>query len=210
MGILQHSRCIRHAAAALLFNKGVLANWSGVGGGLALPGGRAASARQAPADGGLPIDASTMFLDCPAYMNKTGSVRCGLPAEVEGRYLMRSTEARWKARGSVPARPLVQRPGRVADPGGAPGRLGRARGHRPAQGRHRPAPSSLRSRAIPSGGQTRISFPQPDQRRGWRCWRTIAGRDAEAVAIMVGRVRPPRRHVGRCMPVASAVPDRAG
>jgi len=33
-----------------------------------------------------------MFLDCPAYMDKTGSVRCGLPAEVEGRYLMSSTD----------------------------------------------------------------------------------------------------------------------
>ncbi len=33
-----------------------------------------------------------MFTDCPAYMDKTGSVRCGLPAEVAGRYLMRSTD----------------------------------------------------------------------------------------------------------------------
>ena len=33
-----------------------------------------------------------MFLDCPAYMDKTGSVRCGLPAEVQGRYLMNSTD----------------------------------------------------------------------------------------------------------------------
>ena len=76
----------------LLFSKGALANWSGVGGCPALPGGRAASARQAPAEWGFPMDASTMFLDCPAYMNKTGSVRCGLPAEVEDRYLMRSTD----------------------------------------------------------------------------------------------------------------------
>jgi hypothetical protein len=33
-----------------------------------------------------------MFVDCPAYMDKTGSVRCGLPAEVQDRYLMRSTD----------------------------------------------------------------------------------------------------------------------
>jgi hypothetical protein len=38
------------------------------------------------------MDASVMFLDCPAYMDKTGSVRCGLPAEVQDRYLMRSTD----------------------------------------------------------------------------------------------------------------------
>ena len=38
------------------------------------------------------MDANVMFTDCPAYMDKTGSVRCGLPAVVEGRYLMRSTD----------------------------------------------------------------------------------------------------------------------
>jgi hypothetical protein len=38
------------------------------------------------------MDASVMFTDCPAYMDKAGSVRCGLPAEVESRYLMRSTD----------------------------------------------------------------------------------------------------------------------
>ena len=38
------------------------------------------------------MNVSVMFLDCPAYMDKTGAVRCGLPAEVESRYLMRSTD----------------------------------------------------------------------------------------------------------------------
>ncbi len=38
------------------------------------------------------MDASVMFVDCPAYLDSTGSVRCGLPAEVQGRYLMRSTD----------------------------------------------------------------------------------------------------------------------
>jgi hypothetical protein len=33
-----------------------------------------------------------MFVDCPAYMSGNGSVRCGLPAEVEGRYTMQSTD----------------------------------------------------------------------------------------------------------------------
>lgn len=33
-----------------------------------------------------------MFMDCPAYLDKAGSVRCGLPAEVEDAYLMRSTD----------------------------------------------------------------------------------------------------------------------
>ncbi len=38
------------------------------------------------------MGASVMFFDCPAFMDKSGSVRCGLPAEVEGRYLMSSTD----------------------------------------------------------------------------------------------------------------------
>jgi hypothetical protein len=33
-----------------------------------------------------------MFLDCPAYLDRHGTVRCGLPAEVEGRYTMTSTD----------------------------------------------------------------------------------------------------------------------
>jgi hypothetical protein len=32
-----------------------------------------------------------MFLDCPAYFDEEGSVRCGLPTEVEYRYTQGST-----------------------------------------------------------------------------------------------------------------------
>ena len=32
------------------------------------------------------------FLDCPAHMDKSGAVRCGLPAEVECRYTVRSSD----------------------------------------------------------------------------------------------------------------------
>ena len=38
------------------------------------------------------MDSSVMFLDCPAYMDSGGAVRCGLPAVVENRYTMRSTD----------------------------------------------------------------------------------------------------------------------
>lgn len=31
------------------------------------------------------------FLDCPAYLDREGAVRCGLPAEVRYRFIMRST-----------------------------------------------------------------------------------------------------------------------
>jgi hypothetical protein len=38
------------------------------------------------------MEASVMFLDCPAYADRTGAARCGLPAAVEYRYTMRSTD----------------------------------------------------------------------------------------------------------------------
>ena len=33
-----------------------------------------------------------MFLDCPAYLDHDGAVRCGLPAEVERRFTMCSSD----------------------------------------------------------------------------------------------------------------------
>ncbi len=33
-----------------------------------------------------------MFLDCPAYLDADGSARCGLPAAVQYRYTMTSTD----------------------------------------------------------------------------------------------------------------------
>lgn len=33
-----------------------------------------------------------MFLDCPAWLDRQGAVRCGLPAEVRCRFTMRSTD----------------------------------------------------------------------------------------------------------------------
>ncbi len=33
-----------------------------------------------------------MFVDCPAYLDKHGAARCGLPAEVECRYTVRSSD----------------------------------------------------------------------------------------------------------------------
>jgi hypothetical protein len=39
------------------------------------------------------MDTSTMmFLDCPEYLDPRGAVRCGLPAEVETRYVIGSTD----------------------------------------------------------------------------------------------------------------------
>ena len=38
------------------------------------------------------MDTSVTFLDCPAYLDQTGAARCGLPAAVEYRYTVRSTD----------------------------------------------------------------------------------------------------------------------
>ena len=37
------------------------------------------------------MDATT-FLDCPAYLNGDGTIRCGLPAVVEDRYTLVSAD----------------------------------------------------------------------------------------------------------------------
>lgn len=38
------------------------------------------------------MESQVTFLDCPAYLGNVGSVRCGLPAEVEYRYLQNSSD----------------------------------------------------------------------------------------------------------------------
>jgi hypothetical protein len=38
------------------------------------------------------MQANVMFLDCPEYLDRDGAVRCGLPAEVEDRYTVRSSD----------------------------------------------------------------------------------------------------------------------
>src|SRR5215468_308334 len=37
------------------------------------------------------METQLMFLDCPAYLDRDGGQRCGLPAEVRCRFIMRST-----------------------------------------------------------------------------------------------------------------------
>jgi hypothetical protein len=38
------------------------------------------------------MDADLKFADCPACLGRRGTARCGLPAEVEYRYSMTSTD----------------------------------------------------------------------------------------------------------------------
>ncbi len=38
------------------------------------------------------MDADSIFLDCPAYTDRNGTTRCGLPTAVEDRYTLGSTD----------------------------------------------------------------------------------------------------------------------
>jgi hypothetical protein len=38
------------------------------------------------------MDSRLMFLDCPAYLDRAGAQRCGLPVEVRCRFIMRSAD----------------------------------------------------------------------------------------------------------------------
>lgn len=50
-----------------------------------------------PADQGAHMQTDVIFLDCPAYMDKHGGTRCGLPAEVENRYTLHSSSGMLEA-----------------------------------------------------------------------------------------------------------------
>ena len=43
-------------------------------------------------NGGYVMEPIMTFLDCPEYMDSRGAVRCGLPAEVEYRYTVGSSD----------------------------------------------------------------------------------------------------------------------
>ena len=38
------------------------------------------------------MESELMFIDCPEYLNRSGTARCGLPAEVEDLYRLPSTD----------------------------------------------------------------------------------------------------------------------
>jgi hypothetical protein len=84
------------------------------------------------------VDSSVVFVDCPAYRDKYGTIRCGLPAEVEDRYTMTSTDGPLESarircprghffNGPIEAfywenQPAGELPARSASPGGATSR----------------------------------------------------------------------------------------
>ena len=73
------------------------------------------------------MDSGLMFLDCPAYLDRDGAERCGLPAEVKSRFIMESTDGpldsamircpagHWFT-GDIESLTLTTGPGRAAAP----------------------------------------------------------------------------------------------
>jgi hypothetical protein len=84
------------------------------------------------------MDSNAMFLNCPAHMDKSGAVRCGLPAEVEYRYTMNSTDGplesakiscprRHHFNGPIEYLTLPEQPAATAASAGRPSARGRSK-----------------------------------------------------------------------------------
>ena len=90
------------------------------------------------------MEATMMFLNCPAYLDQDGAVRCGLPAEVRCRFIMRSTDGPLEsAMISCPAGHSFSGPIELLTPAGTDSRApGQARpGFRPEGRRPNSAPA---------------------------------------------------------------------
>jgi hypothetical protein len=101
-----------------------------------------------------------MFLDCPAYLDQEGAVRCGLPAEVRCRFTMRSTDGPVESAmircpaghyfcGAIESLTWDGKDKHDPDPAGLGSRAGRDSLQRGHDGRHGGGGSALRD--IPAG-----------------------------------------------------------
>ena len=83
------------------------------------------------------MDYQPTFLTCPAYMDRNGTMRCGLPAEVVVRYIMNSTEGPLESakigcprghhfNGPIDSLALPEQVGPKAQPEREPGGAGRS------------------------------------------------------------------------------------
>ena len=85
------------------------------------------------------MDAAVTFLECPEYMDAGGSLRCGLPAEVEYRYAIESSDGPLESakircpRGHWFNGPVGSLTLAVGGPDSAPGLLCEAPSRRPSQ-----------------------------------------------------------------------------
>jgi hypothetical protein len=150
------------------------------------------------------MDSRLMFLDCPAYLDRAGGERCGLPAEVRCRSIMRSAggplesamigcpAGHWPT-GPVESLTLTTGPGRAAalpcsaEHGGRPEQAaamltGRARTGI-ALGAALPAAPLPRCRFLRRAGQVIV-------------WLLLAGVAAAVACVLLGLVPAPGGGVG--------------
>src|SRR5262249_3864609 len=140
-----------------------------------------------------------MFLDCPAYLDAGGAVRCRLPAEVTGRFTLRSTDGPLEGASircpaghffNGPIESLTCDSTDTCDPGTA--------GPAVRAGRDRPQ----RAHAGQDGGSgsARRDYPAESERRGRRPDTTPAYYLGQPAARWIAATRPRSR--GNTVPIA--------
>jgi hypothetical protein len=145
-----------------------------------------------------------MFLDCPAYLDQDGALRCGLPAEVRCRFIMRSTDGPVESAmircpaghyfcGAVQS--LTWHGQDTRDPGNAAA-TSRA-GHDSIQGSHHGRPRAGRSASSDVPAQ-----PERDARRPNTAPAYYLGHPA---ALWITAIRPRRRRTPSRYPMEAAV-----
>jgi hypothetical protein len=133
-----------------------------------------------------------MFLDCPAYLDQDGALRCGLPAEVRCRFTMRSTDGPVESAmircpaghyfcGAIESLTWDGKDKHDPDPAGLGSRAGRDSLQRSHDGRH--GGGGSRSRDVPAE-------PERDVRRPNTAPAYYLGRPAR---LYITAIRPRRR-----------------
>ncbi len=133
-----------------------------------------------------------MFLDCPAYLDQDGALRCGLPAEVRCRFTMRSNDGPVEAAmircpaghyfcGAIESLTWDGKDTHDPDPAGPGSRAGRDSLQRGHDGRH--GGDRSRSGDVPAE-------PDRDVRRPNTAPAYYLGRPA---ALWITAIRPRRR-----------------
>jgi hypothetical protein len=147
-----------------------------------------------------------IFLDCPAYLNQDGTVRCGLPAEATCPYPMRSTDGPLEGvriscpaghhfNGTIESLSWNTKHNHDHDPGTA--ELGSRAGHDSLQRGHDGRDGGVESamRDLPAG-------PERKARRPHGSPPYYLGRPA---ALWIAAMRPHRRSTAARCPTEAAV-----
>ena len=134
-----------------------------------------------------------MFLDCPAYLDQMGAVRCGLPAEVRCRFTMSSTDGPVESAmirclaghsfcGAIESLTWDGKDQHDPDPAGPGSRTGRGSLQRGHDGRH------------DGGGPAVRDVPAGPERTGRRPNTAPAYYLGHPARLWITVMRPRRRH----------------